>query len=339
MQRVRRAFTLIELLVVIAIIGVLIALLLPAIQQAREAARRTQCRTNLQQIGKAIHNYNDAHRVLPPSNVYGGPVTGTSSWCRHNGFKGLALLLPYLEEREVYDAINFLFLAVPTPTNPGATGTFTTCGSAPLRSYAENTTALRIKEMGVFLCPSDYQQKTWRGRTNYGLCMGSHNITPGANASWSATNDAYAGPFLDVRSVTLSDILDGTSQTVFAAEISHRPNTYRYVGATPTDCQADKTLVNGNSWRGRSWMGHDRRSPIVMGRSPNNQYADCCQWEGFSASTAGLLALPPRSMHQGGCHALFGDGSVQFLSDSLDPRISHHLGTKAGGESLDVSAF
>ena len=344
MPKARRAFTLIELLVVIAIIGVLIALLLPAIQQAREAARRSQCRTNLQQFGKAIHNYHDAHRLLPPVQVYGDLIYGSASWCRQGGMSGLALLLPYLDESELFNSINFSKIAVPPTTNPGATGTFTNCaGDAGLNSYAENTTAVRIRSLQVYLCPSDYQRRDWPGRTNYALCIGSNNITPGADAVWSGTNDAYAGAFLDRRAVALNDILDGTAQTVFVAERSHAPGTYMTTAATPTSCLTDKTLNTGGwsttDWRSRGWMGYDRTSPVMMGRTPNFPYPDCVCWTGFRASQGSNQAIAMRSMHQGGAHALFGDGSVRFLAESIDTKLSQALGTKAGNEVVDAGSL
>ena len=101
----RRGFTLIELLVVIAIIAILVALLLPAVQQAREAARRSSCKNNLKQIGLALHNYHDTHRVFPPGQIRGrNPSTGVECG---NGFSWGAMLLPFLEESAVYDGLDF----------------------------------------------------------------------------------------------------------------------------------------------------------------------------------------------------------------------------------------
>ena len=335
----RRGFTLIELLVVIAIIGVLIALLLPAIQQAREAARRTQCKTNLQQIGKAIHNYHDAHKCIVPAMIGGGPLFAGTGWCTANSMKGLALLLPFLEETQLYDTINFEQFA-------GASGGGTQCG----QSRYENSTSLRIKRIGVFTCPSDYQRQAELWATNYGTCAGSHSISDTSVQANTSEQDQRAGAVISTNwglggggTIELAAVQDGTSQTVFAAELSHVPNGYVLVNGTSANCRSERTDVGSNasiSWRGSTWMWQDTKDYIVMGRAPNDGQPDCANWTCFGTrAICSPAALPPRSNHQGGAFALMGDGAVLFLSESLSTQVSYALGTRAGDEAIDASSF
>ena len=108
----RKAFTLVELLVVIAIIGILIALLLPAVQAAREAARRSQCTNNLKQIGIALHNYHDTFKVFPPGGLWYTNSTGNANWVRNRGSM-LLHILPFVEQQSLYDAFDFTFVEPP----------------------------------------------------------------------------------------------------------------------------------------------------------------------------------------------------------------------------------
>ena len=191
----RRAFTLIELLVVIAIIAVLIALLLPAVQQAREAARRTQCRNNLHQIGLALHNYHDQSNTFPPGSINQPPNSAANppyTAC-------LALILPMIDETSLYNAINFSH-------NVGG---------------AQNTTASGAVLM-QYCCPSDQAPKAVTayggappGRScNYVVNAGSTRLGGRGPFSLSATT----GPFVCNSRVRIRDVRDGTSNTLAAGE-------------------------------------------------------------------------------------------------------------------------
>jgi prepilin-type N-terminal cleavage/methylation domain-containing protein len=204
--RRRIGFTLIELLVVIAIIDVLIALLLPAVQAAREAARRIQCVNNLKQIGLAVHNYHDAVGTLPLGCAVafqgGNPI--------FNGWGITARLLPYLEGQNRFNACNFS-LANETP---------------------QNDTIMRLG-VATYLCPSDGQNRTIflddgqpRNNTNYAFNRGDWYVWGGLSSAAQPNS-----PFRANATVTLAAIVDGTSDTIFAAEVkTHTPYLLNYSG-------------------------------------------------------------------------------------------------------------
>ena len=199
----RRAFTLIELLVVIAIIAVLIALLLPAVQQAREAARRTQCRNNLHQIGLALHNYHDACSLFPPGTV--GGTGGVIPSYGGNGIAWAARILPYMDETALYNAFNF------STDLPGV----------------QNSTAAQ-QTLAQYACPSDKAPYLKPGfptgvtgpnvRTcNYVACTGSKNIGGQGNLGVPSATNGYGVMYTNSK-VRMRDIRDGTSNTLAAGE-------------------------------------------------------------------------------------------------------------------------
>ena len=196
-----RGFTLIELLVVIAIIAVLIALLLPAVQQAREAARRTQCRNNLHQIALALHNYHDTHSVFPP-----GYINQESGY----GWSWAAMILPFVDEVAVYNACNFSIVS---------------CGSSGMVSsgYAANETA-NSSRLAQFWCPTDSnpQYESHYGglyRSCYAACMG---------ACAANSRDCQDGLMFTNSRVRVRDVRDGTSQTIAAGEMTRLETIYRW---------------------------------------------------------------------------------------------------------------
>ena len=229
----RRGFTLIELLVVIAIIAVLIALLLPAVQQAREAARRTQCRNNLHQIGLALHNYHDAHGVFPPAgtkpcNTAVAVKSVHSSWT--------VMLLPYLDEMAFYNAYNF--------DHSGAGTMNSTVTRSPLAQYH---------------CPSDIgpkvvgqayddPQQTGTASSAY-LCSGSYARTNGyglyAHTAWydSGGNVNVEGAMMINGAATITDIYDGTSQTFMVGEQAYSSAWYRTDGNSGTIAMRPETVT------------------------------------------------------------------------------------------------
>ena len=204
----RRGFTLIELLVVIAIIAVLIALLLPAVQQAREAARRTQCRNNLHQLGLALHNYHDTHNCFPPMTI-GRDSGGACSSYGATGWGWGAMILPFLDEVSLYNACNF---------------------SRELGEHASycddpnttNTTAIQ-QSLAQYHCPSDQTPKLvgvghqWQSkcRTSNYLSVGGRRNTEGRHCGAA---DQYSGPFFVNSRVRMRDIRDGTSNTMALGE-------------------------------------------------------------------------------------------------------------------------
>ena len=250
-----RGFTLIELLVVIAIIAILIALLLPAVQQAREAARRTQCRNNLKQIGLALHNYESTHGVLPPGHVRGaGPnFPAHLTW----GFQ----LLPYLDQNAVYELID--------PTNQYMGGCTPNGGVMETR-------------VGAYLCPSDTEAEpvlTCFGRINYVANTGIGHLRKENIPSHQT------GIFYQVSSVRLRDVSDGTSNTVCISEtITVQGNDWR-----GTWCNPEGTYYQHNSTPNTSVPDEVRSGNCV-----SVDYAPCTGTYADHLSRAWLAAARSR---------------------------------------------
>ena len=346
-------FTLVELLVVIAIIGILIALLLPAVQAAREAARRSQCSNHLKQIGLALHNYHDSTKSFP---TLSGGTTGTDPWLNGNNGQlcGMVALLPFLEQGPLWDQISTGGTYGSTTYFPFGPAAWST-GYPPFR-----------QQTPTLLCPSDpgsgaHNPDSEQGYNNYMFSVGDH-------INNCAYDNPTRGPFAHRAYSRFSDILDGTSNTVGMAERciyssseSIRGNMAINVGTTiatdPTICQATEGAagkyrsgielytenVVGKRWAdGRpAWNGV---STVLPPNSPsclaNNQ---SWQWGIFSAS----------SYHPGGANCIMMDGSVHFISETIDTGILASpqpgnsggqspygvwgaLGSKAGGEAVSL---
>jgi prepilin-type N-terminal cleavage/methylation domain-containing protein/prepilin-type processing-associated H-X9-DG protein len=333
----RKGFTLIELLVAIAIIGVLVALLLPAIQSAREAARRTQCANNLKQMGLALQNYLDANGALPPGSVIGFPTAQTLFW---QGWSVQAKILPYLDSDAKYAAINYDLNYETIP----------------------NTTA-RLAVSGFYLCPSDPQAN------NHRVADSHHNINYGVNRGdwfvWGGPNSSARpqAPFAVNSRVGPGDVIDGMSKTVFAAEVKARFPHFRdcsglvFAPLSPapmpgpdadpasipqyTGCTGQLRADSGHS----EWEdGHVHQSGFTTAWTPNRRTSgsfggtrvEDVDLTGIRERNGGptFSAITARSFHSGGVNVLFGDGAVRFVQDSIDGRIWRSMGTIAGGEAF-----
>jgi prepilin-type N-terminal cleavage/methylation domain-containing protein/prepilin-type processing-associated H-X9-DG protein len=327
----RRGFTLIELLVVIAIIAILISLLLPAVQQAREAARRTQCKGNLKQIGLALHNYHDTFKVFPPGYVdKNGNPNSTPDNDQGPGWCWSAFVLPYVDQAPLYSQINFN-LGVGLGTN-----------AAPSQI-----------SLPIFQCASDGLQQafpvydssfsaplTTVAHSNYVGCLGWEEAFSGAggNPQAGAGTDGLAGNygaagvgmFYRNSSNSAANVTDGLSNTIAVGERSsnHAPATW--TGA-----------VTGG--RCPAWMATQPAQPYSPPPGPAYDNAD--YGEAFILSHANASHLPNSdfpvfdpdvfySYHVGGCHFLMGDGSVRFISSSVNGSTYQALGTIAGNETL-----
>jgi prepilin-type N-terminal cleavage/methylation domain-containing protein len=305
MSRARRGFTLIELLVVIAIIAILIALLLPAVQQAREAARRTQCRNNLHQIGIALHNYHDTHRVLPPghvSSVY-YPRTDSSVW----GWG--VMLLPQLDQSPMFNLL--------TPGNV----TLGTALADPARVRGLQTT------LEVFLCPSDPSQQLNfdRAITSPPLQAGvrvstSNYVAAHGLCAWLFTSDPrLEGAFGHNTRTQFRDVIDGLSNTILVGE---RATNVASTGSTVVKAGAAV-------WAGANRSGQSPFLPAFNTTLPS-EWSDGVMALGYAPinTATGPLAGPMHqysSAHEGGAHFLFGDGSVHFLSENMHSRFSTQM--------------
>jgi prepilin-type N-terminal cleavage/methylation domain-containing protein/prepilin-type processing-associated H-X9-DG protein len=315
-HRTAAAFTLIELLVVIAIIAVLLALLLPAVQMSREAARRSGCLHNLKQLGLALHNYHQDHQAFPPGR--------TRSFVNGQGhcFSALAQILPQLDQASLFNSINFAHSAD--------------------RSL-ENATA-RNTMVEVFFCPSDplRQLRPGSGPTSYMLSTGS--AYPVANSD---------GVFYENSSVRSRDVVDGSSQTVCVSEtvrsdgrpennyITLRPETTPLTDYA-TQCTAIQVTEDA---RGARWIyGSPGHSMYNHRRTPNDPRVDCRGGGPQSIQTnatwdAVSLDIVARSRHPAGIHALFVDGHVRFVQNSVDLDVWHALASRAGRESIGNSEY
>lgn len=332
----RKGFTLIELLVAIAVIAILIALLLPAVQQAREAARRTQCKSHLKQLGLALHNYHDVYEVFPYRS--GGPVQAGQRW------SGFVSLLPYFEQTALSESFQTA-IDDSSLTDLYPWFEWTVDGIIP--------TAVNVE---ILQCPSDVQDDNYFGQAgnNYSFVAGDH---------WdSIVSRRPRGVFGRISSTRMSGISDGTSQTILLTEVIHPIGDHRLgdVARTvpvtvPQDCPDQ--VWDGQNYLTSQYMNHE---DAKMGY----RWAD-----GAGTFTGVTTILPPNgpscllteddwnigiltpaSRHPGGINALMADGSVRFISESIDsgnlnlPPVESGpspygvwgaLGTRHGGDIAD----
>lgn len=314
--RVARGFTLVELLVVIAIVGVLIALLLPAVQAARESARRMQCANNLKQWGLAIHNYADAVKALPYGAIRGSnmhnvvspdlgpgshtpPNTGPNGIYRRQTY--VPSLWPFLELQSLYDNYDFKF-----------------------NFYNFENQSIATNQPPVYFCPSDVKGM-WRANV-YLHTRGSF-VVNWSNCSYSQTNaGCKPAPFVGNKQIRLSAIRDGLSHTMFMAEVvAPRDEDFDCRGSILNEdstCSSFQTINTPNS-------GVD--STFCLGAEPN--YPAPCMIVGS------FTYVSSRSRHPGGVQVVFGDGSVHFIADEIAVTAWQALGSMAGGELLDGNAY
>jgi prepilin-type N-terminal cleavage/methylation domain-containing protein len=300
-----RGFTLIELLVVVVIISLLIGLLLPAVQQARESARRTQCRNNLKQLGLAIHSYESTHLRLPPHN--GGTDTGSGS--NEGNLSGIAMLLPYIDQSQMWGVI------ANAPNQGGYPG------KAEFPHPASG--------LSVLLCPSSsippsYTRNGMGGPSrSYHFSLGDWcgvfpGVSPvlGAPASGGFPRSAFSPNSGETR--RWRDVTDGTSNTILMAEKALFVNSdeilgnvSKYDATTPRQCV---TFFPDGTYRGTA-------NPIGNGRL----WATGWNLSVYTVTTAMAPNSPSckyfsnvTSRHHGGAHVLMGDGAVRFVSENID---------------------
>ncbi len=331
-----RAFTLVELLVVIAIIGVMVSLLLPAVQAAREAARRMQCKNNLKQIALAMHNYEATHRVFPPSASIrmAGAINTNASWSIHGR------ILPFLEQGALADRVN-------------------------LSVAWDDQAAISGLKIPVYACPSDPDSDTPRDvspklasplfPTTYGFNFGTWMVYD------PISNTMGDGAFGPNSRIGFHSFTDGSSNTLMVAEVKARQAYGRNeppVGGAATPAPVleavSAKIPTGFTWcrpNGHTeWPdGRVHHQGFTTAAGPNartllasasNQCpagADIdftSQQEGTSPNAATFAVITSRSYHTGIVHAAMMDGSVRSTSESIDLRVWRAMGTRSGGEVI-----
>ncbi len=359
--RGRRGFTLIELLVVIAIIGVLIALLLPAVQAAREAARRSQCTNNLKQIGLALHNYHSAHNSFPMGQTRNASA---SPWVDRNwtGWSIHGQILGNMEQGPLYNAINWN--CIPYGYNGDGMG-------------PKNTT-VAYSIVSTFLCPSDPNAPR-NGTNSYHGSLGTTTGNgPGGTGPFATNNRQTTGMFGFFCSYGLNSALDGTSQTVCFAEAitgkrpgditltddfrGHnvmniqtrtmdgptRDNAFNNPAMVLADLQTCASFFNRTSGklqskRGSTWShgtaGYTLFNTIQTPNDSQFRFNGCRFGCRDDCGMDGSEFLPANSWHSGGCNVMMTDGSVRFVKDSVDRNTWWALGTRAGGEVVGSNQY
>ncbi|HVX62847.1 MAG TPA: DUF1559 domain-containing protein [Pirellulales bacterium] len=343
-MRGARGFTLVELLVVIAIIGILIALLLPAVQAAREAARRSQCLNNLKQIGLGLQNYLDINRCFPPSSINAGFYGSTSTafaWGPDQmtmNKHGFTCMLPMMELQPLYSQLN----------QNGAYGGYTNGAAALTVAMGDPATngnaAVMAQQVPLFLCPSDDGAAFVKTSGTYGISMTTTLDCPRVNYDFSTTPyydfywskdywnnymrqnyKTYRAMFGSISNCKSGDIQDGTSNTAAVIETTRAVRN-----------------GNGNSWGYRGWVMvgvslYDRLSKYPLSSCPLCPSPVNC-WTYYTGPPTyipqvGRLASwgMTGSLHPNGCQAVMADGSTRFIPESTDLLILGQLGSIADG--------
>ncbi len=300
-KSIREGFTLIELLVVIAIIAVLIGLLLPAVQAAREAARRAQCVNNLMQLGIAVHNYESAHEVLPPGVV--NPTGPIKNLPQGYHFGWVTQLLPYLEQKNVDRHLD-----------------------RKVGVYAPSNLSARVVVIGTLLCPSDGHNWSNGGvaSTNYAGCH--HDV----EAPIAANN---AGVFFLNSSVRYEDITDGSSSTIFIGEKNSEVGDLGWASGT-------RATLRNAGWpiAGSSRFTRIAPRPFPIDDEDDDMDGETTKGSARepeeSAPVGGFS-----SNHPGGANFLFGDGAVRFLKQSMSPAVFQNLASRADGEMISAAEY
>jgi len=376
-MRVKRGFTLIELLVVISIIAVLIALLLPAVQSAREAARRIQCTNNLKQMALALHNYISATGAIPPgidntvTYIGATPPAQLATW---TAWSAQSLLLPYVEQGPLYNAANFNW----------------NCCYVSAQGNRTNSTIYNTRIAG-FLCPSD----GLAGQQNinsYDGCIGTSTIQYPSDGNTTGVFRVY-NSVNSCSSVTLAAITDGTSNTIAFGEglVGDYTKNSNYRGngmstsSDPTGGIVPVTMPGNNSesnpaavlqalqacnafWQspalrtcsgytaccmvgvkqydGQLWAlgerGYTLFNTIVPPNSQQYPWRNCRLSVGgacLSCAPEGSSFVNASSFHPGGCNFAFADGSVRFIKDSVNMLTYQALGTRNGGEVVSSDSY
>jgi prepilin-type N-terminal cleavage/methylation domain-containing protein/prepilin-type processing-associated H-X9-DG protein len=310
-SRARHGFTLIELLAVVSIVAILIALILPAVQSARETARRLGCISNLKQFGLAINNYHSVHNMFPPARL-----KNSKGWST-NGMSCHAYVLPYLELNALFDSINFGFADYESPHSP----------------LVENRTSRQTK-VGIFLCPSDgnahhtnnyrfnrgrfggLQSARWDGPFSFGFIPCQASVTDGLSNT-AFVSEHPGGSFLEAaqthtRDVSIPDIKMSVPSIIISdAQIA-------------TICSTNN-VAYWSRFSGRYWLHYSLMQTDYNHMGLPNDTRNSCSVQDYGVH-------PPRSFHPAGVNLLYGDGHSEFIKDSIGSPVWASLGTRDAGD-------
>ncbi|WP_437191713.1 DUF1559 family PulG-like putative transporter [Planctomicrobium sp. SH527] len=304
----KSGFTLIELLVVIAIIAILVSLLLPAVQQAREAARRSQCKNNLKQLGLAMHNYIDIYGGLPPGFVQAPPTT-------FNQLTWVAMILPMIDQANSYNKLNF---------------------NINIGSLVAGTPNAEVasKPLVAMLCPSDGNNMDGQppgtslyARGNYGASAGIGpmlKVITAADVAYALTR-AGRGPFEANTFTKVAAITDGTSNSVLIGEMR--------IGKGSTELRDQRGVLyypEGPFVTFNDTPNTSVPDTMRIGRCDSTVVPPCT--ETYAAWDSKSLRWSSRSMHTGGTHVLMADGATRFVSQNLDLTTWQRLGVHNDGQ-------
>ena len=325
-RRTQIGFTLVELLVVIAIIGILIALLLPAVQAARDAGRRAHCSNNLKQIGIALHLYHDSYKTFPAGDNYHYSPDRPGALIERGSIS--IRLLPYLDQEDIFDAYNF--------QSPAAIS---------WQTFSDGEYICQTV-IPTYICPSDDYDLVKSNRAKHNYCasqgpslrqaniMGCGCVSPydGYALTQSDNGRDFAGPFTrafhdgfryHVLTTDMEDCTDGLSHSIYFGEVRPRCSSHPRGGWGISN--------NGNGFVSTlspiNYDSCDESDPVTSGRGRINNCGRWCNW----ATSDGF-----KSTHPGGAMFLMGDGSVHLLSDSIDHWTYTYLGAIADDQVITV---
>lgn len=338
--------TVVEVLVSVALIGLLVAILLPAIQQSRERSRLVKCQNNLHQLAVAAMHHESVHRRLP--------VTSTVAIARNGDRTRLiasvsahARLLPLLGQQALYEQIDFNHRAFDSPGHPPQS--FRDEGFGQVQFVEPANTVAMTTSVPVFLCPSDSARV---GANNYRTCMGSGpGFYPWKEGATCRDPGNAAGVFRHAAGVRLGAIRDGLANTAMFSEqligdgdpVTYTPSkdAFYYQGDICTRAQARRRCAayavrnaQHDSFRGTTWLfGGWRQTWYNHVYTPNSAIPDCSA--GDSTMTGGGNgSYAARSYHHGGVNVAFCDGSVRLVDENINPEVWSALATRAGSETV-----